>query len=498
MTMWRQLLRTSMIRGIGSVGLVGTLLFSLLVTTAQAQTTVFCRLTPEAIAQKESLRRAAQSGDSQAINQYKALIRQHGQAIQRCRQQTWPQQQALWIRLYPCDAKPGAIEQLLDQVVNWGYNTLYVETFYNGQVLLPAAENTTPWPSVIRHPSHQQTDLLAAAIARGRERGLKVYSWMFAMNFGYSYAQRSDRQDALAMNGQGHTSLSARASADSVGSNEAFIDPYSPKAKQDYYHLTQAVLRRQPDGVLFDYIRYPRGEGGASIASRVQDLWIYGPSSQRALFNRATNQGGQTLMYQFLRQGYLTDADIAAIDAYASTEGDVQWQGRSPSVSPTAPIAERRNALQNELWRLSVAHAVQGVLDFLNEAVRPVQQRGIPAGAVFFPGANASVNSGYDSRLQPWERFPSNIEWHPMAYSICGDGSCVAAEVQQVLAQSASPAQVKPVLAGGWGRSVQNHPPLEAQMATLHSVAPYLQSVSHFAYSWQDPQSDNNRKFCNL
>jgi hypothetical protein len=455
-------------------------------------------MTPDAIAQKNTLRQAAQTGDAQAIRQYKTVIQQHGRAIQQCRQQTWPQQQALWIRLYPCDAQPGALDQLLDQVVNWGYNSLYVETFYNGQVLIPAAENTTPWPSVIRHPNHQRTDLLAEAIAKGRERGLNVYSWMFAMNFGYSYAVRGDRQEALAMNGQGHTSLSAQAGPDGVGSSEAFIDPYSATAKRDYAQLVQAVLRRQPDGVLFDYIRYPRGEGGASVASRVQDLWIYGPSSQRALLNRATNIGGQQLIYQFLRQGYLTDADISASSVHAHREGDVQWQGRSPSVAPNAPISERRAALQDELWRLSVAHAVQGVLDFLSAAVHPVQQRGIASGAVFFPSANAVVNSGYDSRLQPWERFPSHIEWHPMAYSICEDGRCVAAEVQQVLAQAASSAQVKPVLAGGWGRSVQNHPPLETQMAAVHRVAPQIQSVSHFAYSWQDPQSDNSRKFCHL
>jgi len=491
-------MRLLILRSVGTVGLASTLLLSLLISPAKAQTTVFCRMTPEAIAQKDSLRQAAQGGNSRAVNRYKTILRRHAQAVQRCRQQTWPQQQALWIRLYPCDVNPGALEELLDQVVNWGYNALYVETFYNGQVLLPAAENTTPWPSVIRHPNHQQTDVLADAIAKGRERGLKVYSWMFSMNFGYSYALRSDRQDALAINGQGHTSLSAHASAGSVGTTEAFIDPYSSTAKQDYRQLTQAVLRRRPDGVLFDYIRYPRGEGGASVASRVQDLWIYGPSSQQALINRATNRGAQVLLHQFLRQGYLTDSDISDSDAYRAAEGDVLWQGRSPSVSPSAPVAERRAALQEELWRLSVAHAAQGVLDFLSDAVRPVQQQGLASGAVFFPSANAVVNSGYDSRLQPWERFPSNIEWHPMAYSICGDGRCVAAEVQQVLAQATSSAQVMPVLAGGWGRTVQNHPSLEVQMAAVHRVAPSIRSVSHFAYSWQDPQSDNNRKFCRL
>lgn len=467
-------------------------------TPAEAQTTIFCRLTPEAIAQKNSLRQAALGGDQNATNQYKALIRQHGNAIQRCRARTWPQQQALWIRLYPCDAQPGALDRLLDQIVNWGYNAIYVETFYNGQVLLPVAENQTPWPSVIRHPDHQQTDLLAEAIAKGHERGLQVYSWMFTMNFGYSYAQRSDRQDALAINGQGETSLSASERNGGVGSEEAFIDPYSSRAKQDYYQLTQAVLRRQPDGVLFDYIRYPRGEGGATVASHVHDLWIYGAASQQALQSRALNQSGHAMIQQFLNRGYLTDDDLAAIDSHYEGEGDVQWQGRSATVDPSAPLSDRRMALQEELWRLSIAHAIQGVLDFLSVAILPVQQQSIASGAVFFPGANATVNSGYDARLQPWDRFPSNIEWHPMAYSVCGNTSCIVSEVQQVLTHAAPSTQVKPVLAGGWGAMISNHPPLETQMAAIHRSAPQIQSVSHFAYSWQDPQSDQTRKFCRL
>lgn len=481
--------------------LTGGMVLSLtpnLVHAQSVQTTVFCRLTQEAIAQKDALFRAALQGDRPAADQYRRLIQQHGEAVQRCRRQTWPQEQALWIRLYPCDAKPGALDRLFDQIVNWGYNTIYVETFYNGLVLLPEAENATPWPSVIRHPDHQHTDLLALAIAKGRERGMRVYSWMFTMNFGYSYAQRGDRQDALAINGQGHTSLSASDLDGGVGSEEAFIDPYSPQAKQDYEQLLQAVLRRQPDGVLFDYVRYPRGEGGNTVASRVQDLWIYGSASQQALQNRALNPSGQAMIQRYLAQGYLSNGDVAAIESQYSEDGDAQWQGRLMSVPPDAPPAERTRILQDDLWRLTVAHAIQGVLDFLSHAIRPVAHQGLASGAVFFPGGNDTVNSGYDARLQPWDRFPQTIEWHPMVYGVCGDSSCIVSEVQQVLAQATSPTQVKPVLAGVWGQPMTHRPSLEAQMAAIHRAAPHIQSISHFAYSWQDPQTDRVRKFCQL
>lgn len=461
----------------------------------QAQTTAYCQLSAEAIAQKEATRQAAQLGDRDAQNRYKSLVSQHAEQVSRCRSQTWPQNQALWLRLYPCDAQPGGLDALLDRIVNKGYNQVYIEVFYTGQVLLPAANNPTSWPSVLRTPGTENIDLLEQAVAKGRERGLKVYAWMFTMNFGYTYAQRPDRQWALARNGRGQTSLNFGSDA-GVNSEEAFIDPYSPQAKQDYYQLVQAVSQRRPDGVLFDYIRYPRGTGTASIASRVQDLWIYGSAAQQSLYQRALNNQGLELIRRFLSRGYITAADVEAVARMYPQEGQPLWQGRIPSTTPSASPSQQQPLLQGELWRLSVAHALQGVVDFLSTAILPAQRQGIVAGAVFFPEGNQVLGQGYDSRLQPWERFPSNLEWHPMAYGVCGNASCISSQVQRVLAQAPAGTQVKPVLAGVWGRSISNRPSLEVQMQAIRQIAPQVNSVSHFAYSWQEPQSDRDRKFC--
>ncbi|HEY9736814.1 MAG TPA: hypothetical protein V6D06_11045, partial [Trichocoleus sp.] len=149
----------------------------------------------------------------------------------------------------------------------------------------------------------------------------------------------------------------------------------------------------------------------------------------------------------------------------------------------------------------SVAHAVQGVIDFLNQAAQPVQSQGIPAGAVFFPNGNQVVGTGgFDSRLQYWDRFPASMEWHPMAYAVCGHTGCILDEIRRVLdAAGAGGGQfVKPALAGVWGRSAPNRPSLEAQMEALRRVAPQIKTVSHFAYSWQDAEFDRVRKFCQL
>lgn len=466
---------------------------------------VFCHLSQEAIAQKETVRLAALKGDSGAQKKYRALVREHAERLQRCRAKAWPQDLAIWIRLYPCDVRAGSLEGILDRIVNRGYNQVYVESFFNGQVLLPAEDNRTPWPSAIRTPGMEKVDMLAQTIRLGRERGLKVYAWMFSMNFGYSYAQRPDRQGALAQNGHGQTSLSASTSAGlstdlgAVNPDEVFIDPYNPQARQDYYQMVQAIAQRRPDGMLFDYIRYPRGSGTASVASRVKDLWIYGSAAQQALYQRAQNNKGLELIRRFLTRGYITAGDVVAIDKLYPKEGEPLWQGRNPPVQ-TAKLSaqDRQVVLQWELWQLTVAHALQGVLDFLTLATSPARQQGIPAGAVFFPEGNQAVGRGFDSRLQPWDRFPSNLEWHPMSYANCGNTGCIMSQVYRVLQQAPQEVQVKPVLAGIWQRPISNRPPLEDQMQALYRLAPQVKSVSHFAYSWQEPQSDRERKFCKM
>ncbi|UZQ55278.1 family 10 glycosylhydrolase [Trichothermofontia sichuanensis B231] len=461
--------------------------------SAQARSGGTCVLPSASITEKEQLRQAALQGGREAQKRYEDLLRQHARQLQQCRERTWPKQQALWLRLYPCDAQPGQLEALLDEVVNKGYNQVYVEAFYDGQVLLPLNENRTAWPSVIRNPQQGDVDLLAQAIHKGRQRGLKVYAWVFTINFGYSYGQRPDRQQVLARNGQGQVSLQLPDNTD-----QAFVDPYHPQARQDYTQMLQAVLRRRPDGILFDYIRYPRGTGGASIATRVQDLWVYGEASQAALIQRGQNNQGRELIQQFLRKGYITEGEIAAARTRFPQEPTPLWPGRdiSQAKALTPPTQAQ---LQRDLWILSVSHAAQGVVDFLTMAAQMAQQHGIPAGAVFFPGGNQVIGQGFDSRLQPWDQFPAHLEWHPMSYSACGSSSCVVEEVRRVLSLTPPGTLVRPALAGSWGGPSQgNRPSLEVQMQALQQSLPQLEAVSHFAYSWQEPESDRRRRFCRV
>lgn len=455
-----------------------------------------------AIAQKETLRQATRQGNPAAQQQYQAVLTQHAQAVGQCRQQNWPQNQAIWLRLYPCDARPGAVDQILDDIVNRGYNEVYLEVFYDGQVLLPQGNNPTPWPSAVRSPGAENLDLLAETIQKGRQRGLKVYAWMFMLNFGYTYTLRPDRQQVLARNGAGETTTTTQIDGTTLNDfgeshvNQGFVDPYNPLGQQDYQALLNAILQRKPNGVLFDYVRYPKGLGSESVATRVKDLWIYGDASQQVFLQRATNDRGKEFIRRFLNQGFVTENDVKQVEKLYPEQKAPFWQDEQV-LKPLSTISPLGETLQMQLWRLSVAHAQQGVLDFLGNASRTVQSRGIPAGAVFFPEGNRRIREqGFDSRLQPWSLFPGSMEWHPMAYGVCGNASCIVSQVQTVVAQAPPGTQVIPALAGTWGRATNNRPSLESQMQAIRAATPQVRSVSHYSYDWLNPQTTQDRKFC--
>jgi hypothetical protein len=475
-------------------------------TAAHAQVPGYCQSSEQSAVQKEELLKQSMGGNPGAKQRYQSLVQQSAARLRDCRAQSWPQTQAIWLRLYECDLKPGVLDSLMDRLVNRGYNRVNIEVFYEGQVMLPASDNPTVFDSIVRKPEFARRDLLAEAMQKARERGIAPYAWAFSMSYGYEYGNRPDRQEALARNGSGKTSSTLISSTSTevqvIGGDidKVFVDPYHPVARQDYSRMLGAIAKRKPDGILFDYIRYPRQTGGASVATKTGDLWIFGRASQNVLISRATNEKGRAVLQHYMAQGALSASTLAAFDQRYPNEGAEMWQGRQvPEYTKLPPASARIVRLNNDLWLLSVAHAYQGVIDFLSAAARPVAQQGMQAGAVFFPDANRRVGRGFDSRMQPWDQFPSNIEWNPMAYAVCGSNTdCIARQVQAVVATAPSGTQVSPAIAGAWGGFAYNRPSLEAQMQAIRQATPQIRAVSHFDFSWQDPMFSNARRSCKV
>ncbi|MGL4883734.1 MAG: hypothetical protein ACRC8K_22145, partial [Waterburya sp.] len=90
----------------------------------------YCQFTPQEVETKEKLLKASLK-DPNATPAYDAIVQKHTQILQLCRSQTWPSDQAIWLRLYPCDISAGSIDYVLDRIVNLGYNKIHLEVFYD-------------------------------------------------------------------------------------------------------------------------------------------------------------------------------------------------------------------------------------------------------------------------------------------------------------------------------------------------------------------------------
>lgn len=447
---------------------------------SQPGTNPDCRIAEaEALTKATLLQAAVNGGDPLNHQRYAEIVNLHRQQLSDCRRQRQPATLGTWLRLYACDLQPGALEQTLDNIVNFGYNRIYLNTFYDGKVLLPQVDNPTIWPSVLgkKYPNR---DLLAEVIQKANQRGIKVYAWLYTMNFGSNYRGNS-KHKSIARNGYGETNLSDPAVLPEVKrANHIFIDPYSEAARRDLQTLVKAVAKRRPDGMAFDYIRYAHRT--IPKITQVQDLMVYGLPSFSRLLQRARTSNAREMLYTYLAEGKV-DGKLKA---------QAQWW-QFPGHTP--PAARLGQSLNQQLWQLVVAHAQQGVIDFLHQGIRAVPQ-GIPSAAVFFPRANQQTATAIDPRVQPWPQFKGAKEWTPMLYAACGSNDCILSELELVMRQAPATMQICPVIAGHWGQNLGGRPPLEQQMGAIYRAYPKLSCTSHFAYSWLDPQLDRTRRSC--
>jgi hypothetical protein len=319
------------------------------------------------------------------------------------------------------------------------------------------------------------------------------------MNFGYGYSEIKGRSGALALNGRGENSIANTNFDRNMVSNgrafyedayevdHLFADPYSAIAKADLTAVVKALMKRNPDGMVFDYVRYPTNSTGELI-NNVKQLWIHGQSSRSALLNSIDNKNVRELMALYLQNGDLTADDVIQTEKKMTEAIKVQPTNiKNPR--ETAAITKRL------LWNIATNHAYQGVVNFVNAVTIPLQQNNMPIGTVFFPGGNRTEAGRFDPKMQPWDRFPKFMERHPMTYALCEDGQCVAEQVAEVVRQSAPETLVCPVLAGTWGQGFDGHPSFEVQTRAILARQPKINCISHFVYSWMEPESDRLRKF---
>jgi len=111
------------------------------------------------------------SNNTQAQREYQQVIQRHSQMLRDCRNRNWLKEQGIWLRIYPCDVLDGSVEKVLDQIINLGYNTVYLEVFFDGRVLLPKNGNNTVWRSVIEQPGYENRIYMRKLWEKGDRAG---------------------------------------------------------------------------------------------------------------------------------------------------------------------------------------------------------------------------------------------------------------------------------------------------------------------------------------
>jgi hypothetical protein len=375
---------------------------------------------------------------------YQALLVKHKDNLTSCRQKDSIKTQVLWLRLNAPNApeaqgakSDNAMDGILDRVVNQGYNTVIIEVLGNGQILLPVADNPTPWRSLTAELVKSEEilanyDLWAEVIRKGQERGLRVYG-------AASSLRRSDT---------------------------VFVDPYSSQVKSDFAVAIAALVKRQPDGILFDDLNYPP-------ENNLKNPNIYGTASRQALIDSMPDRTTKDLMATYLDVGKVTSEAISTVQQLNNINSS------SKNLALTATIAEQI------LGQLAKNHAQRGILAFLKGAIAAVNTNNSPTsnlaiGAIFAP--NDPKSEIYNP--QAWEQFPPSIERYPKIYTVCGTGNigavnsytkCVTNAVLKVV--NANPqSKVCPVLAMG----VSGIPSLEIQTQAITATVPKISCIAHY------------------
>jgi hypothetical protein len=87
-----------------------------------------------------------------------------------------------------------------------------------------------------------------------------------------------------------------------------------------------------------------------------------------------------------------------------------------------------------------------------------------------------------------------------MAYAVCGKPDCIVEQVLRIANYAPRGTKIAPILVGQWNEPFTNRPSLEVQMQAIRAAVPAVNSISHFAFSWQveEVALSRSRQICKL
>ncbi len=179
--------------------------------------------------------------------------------------------------------------QTLDIMQNCHFNTLYVETFFNGNVAGISSITDTVEEVKDGHYGKYGKDYLKALISEAHQRNIEVHAWV--ENFFVGEHIRFDKnypQDFRMVNYDGSTMQGpGDGNSEIVENGFIFLDPANPKVHTYVLSIYKELLTNYAfDGFHIDYVRYPNGNldiqtsNGYSEYAMNEFKEMYGYSSQ--------------------------------------------------------------------------------------------------------------------------------------------------------------------------------------------------------------------------
>ncbi|MBY0449319.1 MAG: family 10 glycosylhydrolase [Cyanobacteria bacterium] len=190
----------------------------------------------------------------------------------------------IWVR--PLQNSSAEIQHIIADLKALKIHDIFLETYYQGKTIYPS-QVMQDYGLPKQHRQFEGTDILKEWIEAAHAQGLRVHTWVQVFFAGNQQDSMDSLSDLLAKypdwrNVQYAARNQTVPVPSSIETGHFFLDPAHPQSRQFLTQLMQEIVSRyHPDGINFDYIRYPES-AKPGTANYLDTTWGYTASAQKA------------------------------------------------------------------------------------------------------------------------------------------------------------------------------------------------------------------------
>ncbi len=158
----------------------------------------------------------------------------------------------IWVR--PKETNKEAVEEHVEQMKDAGFNTIFLETVFNGYTIFPVEYDAT-----YQNPDYEGFDVLQAYIDACHSRGMQLHCWVESFFIGMQWEdgggpiyKKYKNTDWLLTDTNGNNW------EDTMYGKMYFFNPARPECREWIVGLYEILCKNYDlDGLQLDYVRYP-------------------------------------------------------------------------------------------------------------------------------------------------------------------------------------------------------------------------------------------------